>query len=119
MPSSSTSDSRAERAQLPQNVGVPPAPELGLQPTFRDQQAEIFQAAGDRLHAGLAVEIGESRAGPQVDRRRQGRRRLLEISPLELDAALLRAALEDVKVERIRPHLDGVAVAARDDRVLA
>jgi hypothetical protein len=50
-------------AKLPQNVGVPPAPELCLQPAFRDQQAQIFQAARDRLHAGLAVQIGESRAG--------------------------------------------------------
>jgi hypothetical protein len=108
-----------ELAQLAENVGVPAAPELGLQAALGDQQTKVLQAGGDRRHAGLVVEVRERRTRPQVERESQRRRRLLEVSTLEVEAALLRPALEAVQVERVRSHLDEVAVSAGRDRVLA
>ena len=57
-----------EVACLGRDLGVPPARELGLDPAFERQDAQLLQARRDRGHRRLVDEIREGRAAPERER---------------------------------------------------
>jgi hypothetical protein len=72
-----------EIPKVGQDVAVPAAAELCLQPPLRGKQAKLVEPGGNRLHARLLVEVRQRRAEPEVQGCREGRRGLLEASLLE------------------------------------
>ena len=115
----------AERMRLGQltrfadDLGVPSAGEIGLEPPFEGECAQLLEPVRDRSDRRLLREVDERRPAPERERLAERVGGLGRPSLVERDAALVEQSLEAGQVERVRLDPDGIAGAAGLDRLPA
>ena len=91
--------------------------ELGPEASLRDREAQIAQALDHRTGERLEREVGQRRAPPLGERLPVEPDGRLGVARLPRRPGVVREALDEQEVERVRRHADPVAGRARlDDR---
>ena len=108
-----------ERAQLPDELCVAAAREVGLDPLLERVQPHLVQPQRFGNEQAALGDVRERRAAPQRQRLRERRRGVLVAPGAELLGAARRELLEAVDVATAVRHVQHVGVAARLDRIPA